>query len=166
MLSNQVRAYAQTDDKIVMLLDGDQSEVQTVIDLDPSDLSVSSTKTHIEFLKKQKVSIVGTHQDLALWIQWCKKHVVMLEQVCPEEIFLELLSPSHPKLSDKKATNSDFKSAVRDVLHKQGDDRSSDSQATLFKFLLGQVKPNSPTETKIKSLSQKLLAKVVALEKP
>lgn len=165
MLSNQVRAYAQTDDKIVMLLDGDQSEVQTVIDLDPSDLSVSSTKTHIEFLKKQKVSIVGTHQDLALWIQWCKKHVVMLEQVCPEEIFLELLSPSHPKLSDKKASNSDFKSAVRDVLHKQGDDRSSDSQATLFKFLLGQVKPDSPTETKIKSLSQKLLAKVVALEK-
>lgn len=165
MLSNQVRAYAQTSGKIVMLLDGDQSEIQKIIDVDPSDLSVSSVKTHIEFLKEQNVSIIGTHQDLALWIKWCKNHVVLLEQVCPEEIFLELLSPEHPKLIDKKATNLDFKSAVRDVLHKQGNDRSSDSQATLFKFLLGQVEPDSPIDAKIKSLSTRLLTKVIALEK-
>lgn len=165
MLSNQIRAYAQTDEKIVMLLDGDQSEIQKTIDLDPSDLSVSLIKTHIELLKQQNVSVIGTHQDLALWIQWCKKHVVFLEQVCPEEIFLELLAPNHPKLGDNKSTNSDFKSAVRDVLHKQGNDRSSESQATLFKYLLGKVPANSPIEEKIKTLSNKLLSKVIALEK-
>lgn len=166
MLSNQVRAYAQTGDKIVMLLDGDQCEVQKIIDLNPAELSVVSTKTHIEFLKKQNVSIVGTNQEqgLDLWIRWCKKHVVLLEQVCPEAIFLELLAPGHSKLGDPKATNSDFKSAVREILYKQGDDRSSDSQATLFKFLLGKVEPNSAVEHKVKSLSKKLLAKVVALE--
>lgn len=165
MLSNQVRAYAQTDEKVIMLLDGDQFEVTKIINLDPAGLSESSIKTHIEFLKKHNVSVVGTNQNLLLWIQWCKKHVVLLEQVCPEEIFLELLSPEHPKLVGKKSSNTEFKSAVRDVLRKNGDDRSSNSQATLFKFLLGRVEPGSSVDTKISSLSKMLLTKIIALEK-
>ncbi|EGH32398.1 ATPase [Pseudomonas syringae pv. japonica str. M301072] len=164
MLSNQVRAYAQTGDKILMLLDGDQSEIQKIYDLDPADLSESSIKAHIAFLKNQKVSIVGTHQDLTLWMQWCKNHVVLLDQVCPEQIFLELLDPAHPYLKKTNTTNSDFKSAVRDVLYKNGNDRSSESQATLFKFLLGQVLPGDAVEIKVKHLSHKLLIRIKAME--
>lgn len=165
MLSNQARAYAQTNANVLMVLDGDQLDIKTIIDLDPASLSEKSTKEHIGYLKDNNVSIVGTRQDLTTWINWCKKHVAFINEVCPEAIFLQLLNPNHQLLSNPKATNSKFKDSVRDELHKIGTDRTSQAQAVLFSFLLGKETTGSNVDLKVQALAAELLEKANMLEK-
>jgi len=164
MLSNQIRAYAQADAKIIMVLDGDQSDIQQVIDLDPESLSNTSTQEHIDFLKEKKVSIVGTRQELDVWIKWCKKHLILIDQVCPEQLLLQLLAADHSLLADVSATNQKFKEAVKRVLNKSGDDTDSKTQAAVFKFLLGRSKEGSDVQSAIVSLAEKLREKIEAIK--
>lgn len=164
MLSNQVRAYDQTGEKVVMLLDGDQRPIKEIYDLDPVGLSPLSIEHNIKILRTYNVSVVGTHQNLEAWIKWCKRHVVILDQTCPEEVFLELLDPKHRSLGDPKTTNSKFKSAVREVLGKKGNDRSAQGQAALFKYLLGNVDAGSEMDNKIQKLADKLRESILELE--
>lgn len=164
MLSNQIRAYAQADAKIIMVLDGDQSDIQQVIDLDPESLSITSTKQHISYLKDKKVSIVGTRQELGVWIKWCKKHLILIDQVCPEQLLLQLLAADHKLLTDKNATNQKFKEAVKRTLNKSGDDTDSKSQAAVFKFLLGRSEEGSDVHSEILALAEKLQGKIEAIK--
>lgn len=167
MLSNQVRAYSQTGANVIMVLDGDQSAITQVFDIDPKDLSTSSTEKHIKFLKDNNISIVGSNQELnlELWIKWCKKRVVLIDDICPEQLLLELINEDHPLLKDPNATNKKFKDAVRGELKSQSNDRDSSAQASLFKYLLGNVKSGEPMDIKIASLAEKLRVKLVELEK-
>lgn len=164
MLSNQIRAYAQADAKIIMVLDGDQSAIQQVIDLDPESLSLTSTQENIDFLKEKKVSIVGTRQELDVWIKWCKKHLILIDQVCPEQLLLQLLDAGHSLLADTSATNQRFKEAVKRVLNKGGDDTDSKTQAAVFKFLLGRSEEGSDVQAAIVSLAEKLRVKIEAIK--
>jgi len=160
MLSNQIRAYAQADAKIVMVLDGDQSDIQKVIDIDPGSLSPISTQENIDFLKDNNVSIVGTRQELDVWINWCKRHLVMIDQVCPEQLLLQLIVPDHSLLLDKSATNQKFKDAVKKALNKGGNDTDSKTQAAVFKYALGLEKEGSEVHAAVVSLASKLQEKI------
>lgn len=164
MLSNQIRAYAQADAKIIMVLDGDQSDIQQVIDLDPESLSITSTQEHIDFLKEKKVSIVGTRQELDVWIKWCKKHLILIDQVCPEQLLLQLLAADHSLLADASATNQKFKEAAKRALNKSGNDTDSKTQAAVFKFLLGRSEEGADVQSAIVSLAEKLREKIEAIK--
>lgn len=160
MLSNQVRAYAQAGAKILMVLDGDQSEIQKVIDVDARTLSATSTQEHISFLKSQQVSIVGTRQELDVWIDWCKKHLILIDQVCPEQLLLQLLDPEHKLLTSGNGTNQKFKEAVKRSMNSSGNNNDSKTQAAVFSYLLGTIAEGSEVQAAVAALAEKLRSKI------
>ncbi len=140
MLSNQARAHDQAGSKVLMVLDGDQKAVEAIFTQDPDDLSAKQEKTVIDQLRKQQhhVSIVGSKTDLESWMRWCKGHVVLIDEVCPEQILLELMAPGHELLHNSSATNAQFKSAVRKVLHQTKNEPTAEAQYHILKLKLGK----------------------------
>ncbi len=162
MLSNQTRAYAQTNAKTIMVFDGDQAEVQRIFLQNPDDLSAAQQTQAIKKLKNLHVSVVG--KDLLAWMRWCKEHVVLIEQICPEQALLTLLTPGHALLADPNATNKEFKKIVRNELQESKDDYTSEAQAVLLKRELGKADPDSVLSKSIQALAQLVKDKMVQFE--
>lgn len=156
MLSNQVRALIQTNAKVLMVLDGDQEPVQEIFVQDPEDFSPKQIRETVDQLKGLHISIVGSKLDLEGWMRWCKSHVILIEQVCAEQLLLELLDPNHPLLKKSSAKNSQFKDAVRSALKKKNNDATSEAQYHILKLKLGEISAGSEVDKKISALSQKL----------
>lgn len=160
MLSNQVRAHVHSSAKVVMVLDGDQKAVEQLFNQDPEDLSAKQKQKMVELLKAQNVSIIGSREDLEGWMRWCKKYVVLLDQICPEQILLETMSPTHPLLLDPAATNTKFKSAVKSILHSSKNDSTAEAQYHILKLKLGEVNEGSSIDKSISALAAKLELKL------
>jgi hypothetical protein len=160
MLSNQVRAHIHANANVVMVLDGDQKTVEQVFIQNPDELSNNQMQALVSQLKAQNISIIGSNQDIEGWMQWCKNHVVLLDQVCPEQILLEVMSPNHPLLLDRAATNAQFKDAVRSVLKSSKNDSTADAQYHILKLKLGEIGEDSSISKSIDSLAEKLRLKL------
>jgi predicted ATPase len=160
MLSNQVRAHQQARSKVVMVLDGDQQGVKKIYDQDPKELSDTQMARVWQELKKLNVSVVSPKADLnnslKSWMGWCKKNVVLLDHVCPEQILLKLISVDHPLLRNKAATNTQYKDAVKRVLHDSENDSSSEAQYHILKLKLGEIAEGSPIYKSITALAEQL----------
>lgn len=138
MLSHQVPAFMASNTKVILIMDGDQQPFIDLISQNPDSLSPEDLLTLADNLKtKCNVTIVGTNPDVPAYMRWCKQHVIAISQVCPEQIFLELL--------DLKAantgtfTNQEYKVMVKDKLKQWGNNADSTAQYNLFKFKLGEA---------------------------
>jgi predicted ATPase len=156
MLSHQIRAHIQCRSKVIMVLDGDQKAVEDIFNRDPKNLSSQQKDEIVEELKKLNVSLIGSKVDIDGWLNWCKKHIVLLDRICPEQMLLELLAPEHPLLSSEQANNSDFKSAAKSVLQNGGNESSTDGQYYMLKIKLGEIKSETPLDKSIENLATKI----------
>lgn len=171
MLSNQARAHLQANSAVIMVLDGDQSPVEEIFLRDPSEMTEKEKLTAIRKLKELNVGMVGSDAASAAaevehfeqWMRWCKDHVTLIDKVCPEQLFLELLDPNHPLLSRPTATNSQFKDAVKSHLRKGGGKSNAEAQYQVFSFLLGQVTAESPIGVFLTALANNLKGRVEQL---
>lgn len=163
MLSNQARAHLQASANVIMVLDGDQAPVKAIFNRDPETLSTKDKKDLIQELKSLNVSIVGSTEDLTGWMGWCKEHVTLIDKICPEQIFLEMLEPANALLAAPDATNTQFKSAVKDALHRSGNLRTAEAQYQIFSYLLSQAADGSAAKASIADLAEKLRVKLTQL---
>ena len=164
MLSNQVRAHVQANAKVVMVLDGDQKAVEAIFEQDPDELSEKQKQAAVEKLKELHVSIIGSTADLVGWMRWCKKHVVLLDKVCPEQILLELMSPGHPLLLSPNATNAQFKSAAKSALNSSRLETTAEAQYHTLKLKLSEMEAGSALDASIDALKEKLLVKLAQFD--
>lgn len=164
MFSNQVRAHIQADSKVLMVVDGDQTDVEKLFDQEPDDLSPKQKHEMLEKLKNLKVSVIGSTADLDGWMRWCKNRVVLLDQVCPEQILLELLNPKHPLLTDPNATNASFKTAAKSAVHTINGEATAEAQYHTLKHKLGSIEPGTALDTSIQILSDKLKTKLAQFD--
>lgn len=168
MLSNQARAHIQANSNVVMVLDGDQKPVEEIFDQDPSDLTDKEKRAAIKQLGELHVGMVGseaTDSSTAVvyfeqWMRWCREHVILINKVCAEQVFLELLDPNHELLNQHCPTNAQFKEAVRYHLRKHGGKSNAESQYQVFNYLLCKVPLGDATETFLKDLAQNLKVRV------
>lgn len=160
MLSNQVRAHIQSGAKVIMVLDGDQKPVEEIFQQDPDDLSPKQKRAVEKKLKGLNVSLVGSVDDLDGWLRWCKKRIVILDQVCPEQILLELLSPSAPLLTKLGATNSEFKNAAKQALSRSRNETTAEAHYHILKSKLGEIATGSGLDQSIRALAERLKMKL------
>lgn len=168
MLSNQARAHLQANSNVIMVLDGDQKPIQTIFDQDPSEMTEKEKKAAIERLKELNVGMVGSDavfnaravQHFEQWMRWCRGHVILIDKVCAEHVFLELLEPSHSLLSAPSAKNSQFKEAVKSHLRNGGGKSNAEAQYPVFEYLLNNVPKGSPVSTFLKDFSEHLRNRV------
>lgn len=168
MLSNQARAHLQANSAVIMVLDGDQKPVENIFHQDPSEMSNKEKLAAISKLRDLNVRMVGSDAVAAAtgvehfeqWMRWCKEHVTLIDKVCAEHVFLELLDQSHQLLSQSSATNAQFKSAVRSHLRKDGGKNSAEAQYQVFDFLLGKVSKGSPVDIFLSDFASSLKVRV------
>lgn len=165
MLSNQVRAYIQNKSRVIMVLDGDQSSVASIFQKDPDSLSNIERNNAIQQLKELKVSIVGTESKFEDWMRWCNERIVLIEQLCPEQVLLELIDSDHPLLADEYATNKKYKDAVRKVLNNKGNDVDATAQKNILSYKLNELDENSSIDKSVGRLADALNLKVHKLIK-
>ena len=166
MLSHQVRAHIQGRSKVIMVLDGDQKGVEDIFNRDPTSLSQTQRNELVEELKNLNVSLIGSKVDIDGWLDWCKKHIVLIDRLCPEQMLIEILHPQHPLLSSSQATNTDFKKAARSALQKSGNECSTDGQYHMLKIKLGELEKESPLDKSIANLADKINEKIESLINP
>jgi energy-coupling factor transporter ATP-binding protein EcfA2 len=164
MFSNQVRAHIQAGSNVLMVVDGDQADVEKLFDQEPDALSSIQKNEVLEKLKDLKVSVIGSTADLDGWMRWCKSRVVLLDQVCPEQILLELLNSTHPLLSDPNATNAGFKTAAKSAVYASMGEGTADAQYHVLKYKLGDVQAGTALDTSMQALSDKLKAKLAQFD--
>lgn len=164
MFSNQVRAHIQADSKVLMVVDGDQKDVEKLFDQEPDDLSSKEKQAVLQKLKDLKVSVIGSKADLDGWMRWCKSRVVLLDQVCPEQILLEILSPGHALLTDPNATNATFKAAAKSAVHASNGEATAEAQYYVLQYKLGDIQSGTALDTSIQALSDKLKAKLAQFD--
>ena len=153
MLSNQARAFISSGAQVLMILDGDQSAVASEFGVDPDELSRQEREAIIQRLKDLKVSIVGSNEGkLTEWVKWCRNRVMFIEQVCPEQILLELIYPNSPLLK-KVSTNTEYKDAVRKCLKHMGIDADATSQRTTFTLRFRQLADDSEIKKSVARLA-------------
>ena len=144
MLSNQTKAYIQSDSKVIMILDGDQRPVEEMFLQKPAQLSLLQKEELIRQLKDLGVSIsYPAEKNIDVWMDWCANHVVLIEETCPEQVLLKLLKNNHPMLSSAEATNSKFKDAVRKQLYRTRDKLDSSAQYNILRYELGRLSEGS-----------------------
>lgn len=168
MLSNQARAHLQANSAVIMVLDGDQKPVEEIFNQDPSEMSDKEKRAAIKKLRGLHVRMVGSDAAAAAtevehfeqWMQWCRDHVTLIDKVSPEQVFLELLEPNHPLLSQPAATNAQFKDAVKSQLRKDGGKSSAEAQYQVFDFLLRKVTASSPVGIFLNDLANSLKGRV------
>jgi len=156
MLSNQAKAYIQNKSPVLMLLDGDQEAVKKIYDHDVNDLSAKQRANFKKELSNLHVSVVGSGDELESWMEWCASHVVLIDEVCPEQVLVRILSPNHPLLHKSDATNKDFKSALRKVLHSSNNETSPEALFHILKLKLGEKNDRGEYDPSVISLSTKL----------
>ena len=88
----------------------------------------------------------------------------MLDQVCPEQILLELLNSTHPLLSDPNATNAGFKTAAKSAVYASMGEGTADAQYHVLKYKLGDVQAGTALDTSMQALSDKLKAKLAQFD--
>ena len=164
MFSNQVRAHIQVDSKVLMVVDGDQTDVEKIFDQEPDDLSSKQKHEVLEKLKALNVSVIGSTADLDGWMRWCKSRVVLLDQVCPEQILLELLRPEHHLLTKANATNAEFKAAAKAAVSSCMGEGKAEAQYYTLKLKLAEIKSGTVLDASIQALSDKLKAKLAQFE--
>ncbi len=168
MLSNQARAHLQANSTVIMVLDGDQKPVKEIFDQDPSEMTEKEKRAAIKKLEELHVRMVGSDAastDRAVthfeqWMEWCRDHVTLIDKVSAEQVFLELLDPSHGLLSHAGATNAQFKDAVKSHLRKDGGKSNAEAQYQVFDFLLGKVSAGSPVDVFLSDLADSLKGRV------
>ncbi len=167
MLSNQVRAYIEArPSPVMMVLDGDQSDVEIIFNQDPSNMNDNEKLKNIDNLKKLGVGMIGNSDKVIerfdKWMRWCKKHVIVANFVCPEKVFLQLLNPKHDLLSQnsQNPTNQKLKGAVKSYLQKKNSRYDADSQGTIFQVLLSQDQNKDTVEPYLDSLATGLKVKL------
>lgn len=168
MLSNQVRAHLQANSAVIMVLDGDQKPVEEIFIQDPSEMTEKAKRVAIKNLEGLHVRMVGSDAaaiateiaHFEQWMRWCKEHVVLIDRVSAEQVFLELLDPGHALLSKPSATNAQFKDAVRSQLRKDGGKSNAEAQYQVFDFLLRKVSAGSSVETFLNDFANSLRGKV------
>lgn len=139
MLSHQVPAYITNNSKVIVILDGDQQAFIDLISPDPNSLSLDKLQELAKNLKiKCNVTIVGSNPNIPVYMRWCQRCIIAIPQVCPEQIFLELLSPD-ATTAGEAFTNKQYKDKVRKALYKRGDNDDPAAQYTLFKSMLGEA---------------------------
>lgn len=164
MFSNQVRAHIQASSKVLMVVDGDQADVKAIFDQEPDDLSPKQRREVLEKLKDLDVSIIGSTADLDGWMRWCRSRVVLLDQICPEQILLGLLNPEHSLLTDPNATNASFKAAAKSAVHTSNGESTAEAQYHTLKHKLGCIQSGTALDTSIQALSDKLRAKLAQFD--
>ena len=164
MFSNQVRAHLQAGSKVLMVVDGDQTDVEKLFDQEPDDLSSKQKHAILEQLKDFNVSVIGSIADLDGWMRWCKSRVVLLDYVCPEQILLELLNPTHPLLTDPNATNASFKTAAKSAVHACNGEATAEAHYHTLKHRLGSIQSGTALDTSIQTLSDKLKFKLAQFD--
>ncbi len=160
MLSHQVPAFMASNSKVILILDGDQQPFIDLISQNPDSLSPDELQALTDNLKtKCNVTIVGTNPDVPAYMRWCKQHIVVIPQVCPEQIFFELLNPD-ANASAGAVTNKQYKDKVRKALHQRGDGDDAAAQYILFKSMLGEAIRNKTASVIdcMKSLAAKIEA--------
>ncbi len=168
MLSNQARAHLQANSSVIMVLDGDQKPVENIFKQDPADMTNKDKRSAIKKLKDLHVSMVGSDavsDDTDLghfeeWMKWCKEHVILIDSVCAEQVFLTLLCPSHVLLNQPSVKNAQFKDAVKTQLRKRSGDGGAEAQYQVFNYLLGEISPGSSVETLQRDLANALKERV------
>jgi len=168
MLSNQARAHLQANSAVIMVLDGDQKPVEDIFKQDPSEMTAKEKRAAIKKLGELHVNMVGSDavasasalEHFEQWMQWCKGHVALIDRVCAEQVFLELLDASHALLSQPSATNAQFKEAVRSQLRKNGGKGSAEAQYQVFDFLLGKTAAGCGVEALLSDLANSLKVRV------
>jgi len=164
MFSHQVRAHLQASSKVLMVVDGDQSDVEKIYVQEPDDLSPTQKRALLEELKNLNISVIGSNVDLDGWMRWCKSRVVLIAQVCPEQILLELLDPKHKLLTNPNAKNSDFKLAVKAAVNASKGDSTAEAQYHVLKYLLSRIVTGTALDSSIQALSDKLKVKLVQFD--
>lgn len=160
MFSNQVRAHIQAGSKVLMVVDGDQTDVENIFNQEPDELSAKQKKEILEKLKNLNISIIGSTADLDGWMCWCKSRVVLLDQVCPEQILLMLLNPGHQLLTKQNATNAEFKAAAKSAVNKCTNEGTAEAQLYSLKIKLSEIESGSELDISIQVLSDKIKAKL------
>lgn len=168
MLSNQARAHLQANSAVIMILDGDQKEVENIFKQDLSEMTEKDKRAAIKKLGELHVRMVGSDaasDDTSIdhfeeWMRWCKEHVILIDSTCAEQVFLSLLHPSNELLKQPSAKNAQFKAAVKAQLRRRSGESSSEAQYQVFNFLLGDAPAGSSAETLMQDLSKKIKAKV------
>ena len=164
MFSNQVRAHIQAGSKVLMVVDGDQAKVEQIFDQEPENLSQNQKDEVRRQLKDLGVSIIGSTTDLDGWMRWCKSRVVLLDQVCPEQILLELLSPGHQLLTSPNATNVEFKSAAKSAVSSRMGESTAQAQFYTLTLKLRETQSGTTLDTSIQALSDKLKSKLAQFD--
>lgn len=164
MFSNQVRAHIQVGSKVLMVVDGDQKDVEKIFNQEPDNLSPKQKDEVLEKLKTLNVSVIGSTADLDGWMRWCKSRVVLLDQVCPERILLEIIIPGHQLLSDPNAKNAKFKVAAKAAVRSIVGEGTAEAQYFTLKLKLGEIKSGTAIDTSIRTLSENLQIKLAQFE--
>jgi hypothetical protein len=157
MLSHQVPAYMVSDTKVIMILDGDQQPFIDLVAKNPDQLSPEELRKFEDDLKEKcRVTIVGSNPDVPGYMRWCKQHVIAIQEVCAEQIFLTLLCPK--SATTEKLTNNKYKDKVRKALYDRGDEDNADAQYVLFKAMLGEAirKNDAAIVASMKALAEKI----------
>lgn len=142
MLSHQVPAFIASNTKVILILDGDQQPFIDHISPNPDSLSPEDLQTLTDNLKANcNVTIVGTNPDVPVYMRWCKQHIIAIPQICPEQIFLELLDQN--QANKGTFTNQQYKVMVKNKLKQWGNNADSTTQYNLFKFKLGEAISNN-----------------------
>ena len=160
MLSHQVPAFIASHSKVIVILDGDQQDFIDLISPNPDTLSLEALHELTNKLKtKCNVTIVGSKPDVPAYIRWCQQHIIAIPQVCPEQIFFELLN-SDATIAAGSFTNQQYKDKVCKALYKRGDSDDPNSQYVLFKSMLGEAIRNETVSVVdcLKSLAAKIEA--------
>lgn len=168
MLSNQARAHLLANSAVIMILDGDQMPVKKIFNQDPSEMTEKQKKAAIKELKELHVGMVGSNatsdarevQHFEQWMRWCQDHVILINKVSAEHVFLELLDPSHSLLTEPSATNAQFKDAVKSHLRKGGGKGNAEAQYPVFEYLLSNVSEGDPVAIFLKDFSNCLKKRV------
>lgn len=168
MLSNQVRAHLQASSTVIMVLDGDQKPVKEIFDQNPSDMTEKEKRAAIKKLGDLHVGMVGSDaadssravEHFEQWMRWCATNVILIDKVCSEQVFLELLDASHGLLNNPSATNAQFKGAVKSQLRKNGGKSNAEAQYQVFDFLLGSLSSNNSIKKLLTDLANNIRERV------
>lgn len=154
MLSNQVRAFATSKAKVLMVFDGDQKAVGNEFVADPDSLSKNDRDAVVSRLKALNVSVLGSNESKLIdWMKWSRDRVMFIEQICPEQVLLELINPKSKLLTSKNTTNNAYKDAVKKCMRDMGVDIDAASQKTTFNLKFRELPEESPIRASVKKLA-------------
>jgi energy-coupling factor transporter ATP-binding protein EcfA2 len=163
MLSHQAHAFMQANANVILVLDGDQEGYMKLLDVDPDNISAVGAQKLREQFEECHVKLVGLNPDVGAYIKWCKAHVIAIDEVCPEYVFMKILAPTNSKLDT--ANNQECKKLLRSKLNSLGDDGDSTAVAAIFKHKLGEHSEKLPTKATLDSLAQKIKSHISILTK-